>query len=154
MPHTFYGMDSDAVREKVKPVSEQFACIGSPQELFRVLLQCWSAETCAPRLRDGWSGEDPTRGQCSVTAFLAQDVFGGKVFGILREDGNYHCYNVVGDCVFDLTDEQFGGEKLDYSAGTEQQRETHFAREEKRLRYELLRGRLLAYCRKAEGSNV
>ena len=117
-------------------------------------MPCWSAETCAPRLRDGWSEADPTRGQCSVTAFLAQDVFGGKVFGILREGGNYHCYNVVGDCVFDLTDEQFGGEKLDYSSGVEQQRETHFAREEKRLRYELLRGRLLAYCRNAEGSNV
>ncbi len=153
MPHTFYGIEQDAVRA-VRPVSGAFAWIGSPQALFAVLLQCWSAETCAPRLRDGWSRENPTRGQCSVTAFLAQDIFGGKVFGILREGGNYHCYNIIGDCVFDLTDEQFGGEKLDYSSGTEQQRETHFAREEKRLRYELLRQRVLEYGRNTEENNV
>ncbi|MCQ2408733.1 MAG: hypothetical protein MJ065_09455 [Oscillospiraceae bacterium] len=153
MPHYFYGMELDAVRE-IRPVSEALAWIGSPQTLFAVLLQCWSAETCAPRLRDGWSKEDPTRGQCSVTAFLVQDIFGGKVFGVLREGGNYHCYNVIGDCVFDLTDEQFGGEKLDYTVGIEQQRETHFAREEKRLRYELLRQRVLGFCRKTEENNV
>lgn len=150
MPHQFYGMNSAAVRQ-IRPVSEQFACIRSPQELFAVLLQCWSAETCAPRLRSGWSEDNPTRGQCSVTAFLAQDVFGGKVFGILREGGNYHCCNVVGDCVFDLTNEQFGDEVLDYATGTEQQRAVHFAAEEKRQRYELLRERLLQYCRAAEG---
>ena len=81
-------------------------------------------------------------GQCSVTAFLAQDIFGGKVYGIQREGGNYHCYNVVGDCVFDLTSEQFGEEVLDYENNPEQFREVHFAKEEKRQRYEYLKARL------------
>ena len=56
--------------------------------------------------------------------------------------GNYHCYNVIGDCAFDLTSEQFGDEKLDYTDNPEQFREVHFAKEEKRLRYEFLKKRL------------
>ena len=58
--------------------------------------------------------ENMTLGQCSITAFLAQDIFGGDVYGVLRSGGNYHCYNVIGDCVFDLTSEQFGDEVLSY----------------------------------------
>ncbi len=41
--------------------------------------------------------------------FSCQDIFGGKVYGVLRPGGNYHCYNVIGDWRFDLTSEQFGG---------------------------------------------
>ena len=59
--------------------------------------------------------------------------------GILKPGGNYHCFNVVGDCVFDLTSEQFGGEALDYEDCPEQSREVHFAKAEKTARYELLR---------------
>ena len=84
----------------------------------------------------------PYWGQCSITAFLAQDIFGGEVYGILRPGGNYHCYNVVGKCVFDLTSEQFGDEVLSYEDNPIQSREVHFAKEEKRLRYEYLKERL------------
>ena len=44
--------------------------------------------------------------------------------------------------MFDLTSEQFGDEKLDYSDCPEQFREVHFAKEEKRLRYEELKRKL------------
>jgi hypothetical protein len=46
---------------------------------------------------------------------------------------------VVGDCCFDLTSEQFGEEVLSNQDNPEQFRETHFAKEEKRLRYENLK---------------
>ena len=82
-------------------------------------------------------------GQCSVTAFLMQDIFGGEVYGILRPGGNYHCFNVVGNCVFDLTSEQFGDEILDYSVCTKQSRDIHFASEEKRKRYEYLKAKVM-----------
>ena len=83
-----------------------------------------------------------TLGQCSITAFLVQDIFGGKVYGILRPGGNYHCYNVVGEAVFDLTSEQFGDEVLDYTDNPEQLREVHFAKAEKLERYEYLKAEL------------
>ena len=110
------------------------------------MAQVWCAETCAPRLRSGWTPENRTLGQCSITAFLAQDIFGGQVYGILRPGGNYHCYNVVDGHVFDLTSEQFGGEALCYEGNPEQSRQAHFAKEEKYRRYLLLKQRLREVC--------
>ncbi len=56
-----------------------------------------------------------TLGQCSITAFLAQDIFGGRVYRISnRMEEFISCYNVIRDCKFDLTSEQFGDEVLDY----------------------------------------
>lgn len=115
----------------------------TPRDLYDELLGIWCAETCAPRMREQWSEDNPTLGQCSITAFLVQDLFGGKVYGVPLGDGNFHCFNVVGDCTFDLTSEQFGDEALDYEHVVEQSRETHFAKEEKRQRYEYLRKQLL-----------
>lgn len=140
--YQFYGWE----QATVPAVSEEYAGIGTPQQLYDALCRVWCAETCAPRLRAQWHTEHPTWGQCSVTAFLAQDIFGGEVYGVLRPQGNYHCYNVVGDCVFDLTSEQFGDELLCYTGNPVQLRAEHFAKEEKRLRYELLRQRLKAFC--------
>jgi len=137
--YRFYGWEQATVPAQ----SGDYPGIGTPQQLYDVLAGgIWQADTCAPRLRDGWSEDNRTLGQCSITAFLVQDIFGGRVYGILRPGGNYHCYNVVDGHVFDLTSEQFGGEVLSYQDNPEQFRELHFAKEEKRLRYELLKARL------------
>ena len=137
--YRFYGWEQATVPAQ----SGDYPGIGTPQQLYDVLAGgIWQADTCAPRLRDGWSKDNRTLGQCSITAFLVQDIFGGRVYGILRPGGNYHCYNVVDGHVFDLTSEQFGGEVLSYQDNPEQFRELHFAKEEKRLRYELLKARL------------
>lgn len=136
--YEFYGWEHAIV----PAITEEYPGIHTPQDLYDALSEIWCADTCAPRMRESWSKEKKTLGQCSVTAFLAQDIFGGKVYGILRPSGNYHCYNVVGDCVFDLTSEQFGEEVLSYEDNLEQFREVHFAKEEKRLRYERLKEEL------------
>ncbi len=139
----FYGANAF-----VKPINAVYPNIDSPRDLYAALSELWCADTCAPRMRDRWSPENRTLGQCSITAFLAQDIFGGKVYGIPREGGrNFHCYNVTGDSIFDLTSEQFGDEALVYENNPEQFREVHFQKEEKRLRYELLKQRLSDYCK-------
>ena len=138
MGYAFYGWESAVVRA----VSEEYPGIATPQDLYDALQNIWCEYTCAPRLRDGWCEENKTLGQCSITAFLVQDIFGGEVYGILRPGGNYHCYNKVGESVFDLTSEQFGDEKLDYSDNPQQFREVHFAKEEKKERYEYLKKQL------------
>ena len=138
MSYNFYGWE----KALVKPVNNVYNGIDTPQNLYDALSEIWCSYTCAPRLRDNWSKENITLGQCSITAFLVQDIFGGKVYGILRPGGNYHCYNVIGDVVFDLTSEQFGDEKLDYTDNPEQFREVHFSKAEKYKRYEYLRAKL------------
>ena len=145
MGYRFYGWEG----ANVKPVNGKYSTVRDPRHLYDILSGIWCSYTCAPRMRDRWSEDNKTLGQCSITAFLAQDIFGGKVYGILRDGGNYHCYNVIGDCVFDLTSEQFGDEVLCYENDHEQLREVHFAKQEKKERYEYLRSKLDELCRKA-----
>ena len=133
--YSFYGWETADIKDERGL---------TPRDYYDLLSEIWCADTCAPRMRSDWSPENKTLGQCSITAFLLQDLYGGKVFGVPLGDCNYHCFNVVDDCVFDLTSEQFGDVRLDYEGCPEQFRETHFAKEEKRQRYEVLKKRLLA----------
>ncbi len=116
----------------------------TPRDYYDLLSDVWCAETCAPRMRGSWSPENKTLGQCSITAFLMQDIYGGKVYGVSLDNGSVHCFNKGCGRVFDLTSEQFGGIMLNYDVCREQFRETHFAKEEKRRRYEILKERLFA----------
>ena len=133
--YRFYGWETADVKD---------ARGRTPRDYYDILSRLWCSETCAPRMRADWSAENPTLGQCSITAFLMQDIYGGKVYGIPLEDGGFHCFNDVDGCVFDLTSEQFGDKALDYENCPEQFREVHFAKEEKRLRYERLKALLAA----------
>ncbi len=133
--YSFYGWESSEIHDENGL---------TPRDYYDILSEIWCEYTCAPRLREKWSAENKTLGQCSITAFLMQDIFGGKVYGILRPGGNYHCFNEAGGCIFDLTSEQFGDEKLNYADRKEQYRELHFASDEKRKRYEYLRSNLKA----------
>lgn len=137
--YKFYGREGADIKEKHGL---------TPRDCYDLLSGIWCADTCAPRMRSKWSPENKTLGQCSITAFLMQDLFGGKVYGVPLEDGNFHCFNVVGDCTFDLTSEQFGETKLDYTNCPEQLREVHFKKEEKRQRYECLKSRFFELLEK------
>ncbi len=141
--YCFYGWEG----ADVSPIDEKYNNIKDPRDLYDILSDLWSADTCAPRMRADWTEQNKTLGQCSITAFLVQDIFGGKVYGVELSDGNFHCYNVIGDCLFDLTSEQFGDEKLDYTNNPEQFREVHFAKEEKYRRYLKLKAGLDAVLR-------
>ena len=131
--YMFFGWESADIKDKHGL---------TPRDYYDLLSDIWCSETCAPRMRDRWSPENKTLGQCSITAFLMQDIYGGSVYGVPLDDGNYHCFNVADGCTFDLTSEQFGSIKLNYGGCPEQLRDTHFAKEEKRQRYELLKERL------------
>ena len=122
----------------------------TPRDFYDLLSKIWCEKTCAPRMRGDWSRENKTLGQCSITAFLMQDIYGGKVYGVPLGDGNFHCFNVARGCTFDLTSEQFGDKKLNYEGCPEQFREVHFAKEEKRQRYEYLKARLFTAIEEKE----
>ena len=144
-----YGFLGHETAAEVLPLGNSEYRLDSLLDLFDVLSDgIWRIETCAPRLRPDWSEANKTLGQCSITAFLVQDIFGGEVYGILRPGGNYHCYNVIGGKQYDLTIEQFGEEAgtLECDNSNPQSREVHFAKEEKHERYLLLK-RLLKEVR-------
>lgn len=136
----FYGSE----HSDLKPVNREYAFVGSLGGLYSLLMGCWRRETCAPRLREKWSEASPTCGQCSITAFLVQDIFGGEVYGVPNGDGSFHCFNVVGEAVFDLTSEQFD-HPIVYTTDFPQSREVHFAKTEKKERCETLKAALMQH---------
>ena len=142
MGYNFYNWENAIMKSS----NSDYYGIVTPQDMYDALSHIWCEYTCAPRLRNEWSKDNITLGQCSITAFLVQDIFGGQVFGVLRPGGNYHCYNVIDGVTFDLTSEQFGDEKLNYEDNPQQLREVHFAKQEKKERYEYLRDELKKYC--------
>lgn len=129
--YKFWGWENT---DKIRP-KEEFEKLGNPKDFYDLLCKIWCQYTCAPRMRDEWTIENQTMGQCSITAFLVQDIYGGQVYGVLRPGGNYHCYNEVDGIFFDLTSEQFGDEKLDYNNNPVQSRQEHFSKKEKYERY-------------------
>ncbi|MCM1191921.1 MAG: hypothetical protein NC123_05430 [Butyrivibrio sp.] len=140
MSGNFYGRQTAG---NVKAKNKLYKGIETPLDLYDALSGLWCADTCAPRMRHEWSEENKTLGQCSITAFLAQDIFGGEVYAMPTDNGGVHCYNVVEGYVFDLTSEQFGegAKTLCYEGNEIQDRESagHFGKEEKRRRYEYLK---------------
>ena len=143
MSYQFYGWQT----ADMAPIDARYSIIRNPRVLYDFLSSVWCAETCAPRMRMDWSEDNRTLGQCSITSFLVQDIFGGEVYGILRPGGNFHCYNVIGGARFDLTSEQFGEEAKDlvYDDQYLQKREIHFAKAEKKERYEVLKSLIGQY---------
>ena len=137
--YRFYGHENVA---NIHPVNSDYPSIHNPIDLYDALSHVWSVDTCAPRYRPEWSKENMTLGQCSISSFLIQDIFGGEVRGVALPEGGYHCFNIVGGVAFDLTSEQFGNQKLDYSNCPIQTREEHFASKEKYERYLLLKSGL------------
>lgn len=72
-------------------------------DLKKLFLNAWSKETCFPTLGESWTSENPTLGQCAVTALIINDLFGGTIF----KNNFNHYWNVIetGE-VIDLTEEQ------------------------------------------------
>ena len=139
MKYKFYGSNTPSI----KPVNPDFTKVKDQRHLYDLLSDIWCEYSCAPRYRKDWSKENKTLGQCSISSFLIQDIFGGKVYGVPLKEGGFHCYNVVDGIRFDLTSEQFGDEKLIYDDKYEQTREEHFASKEKYERYLYLKNTLL-----------
>ncbi|MDO4554259.1 MAG: hypothetical protein Q4B70_03835 [Lachnospiraceae bacterium] len=141
--NSFYGHEEAG---KVKAKNHIYPGIETPCDLYDTLSGIWCKSTCAPRMREEWTPENKTLGQCSITAFLAQDIFGGEVYGMTTKSGGIHCYNVVDGITFDLTSEQFGedAKNLVYCDNPVQDRESdyHFGKTEKKERYEYLKNRL------------
>lgn len=81
-------------------------------ELYERVRAAWDSATCDP-VDLPWSPDNPSRGQCGVTALVLHDHLGGDllVAEVLRDDGSrqgFHTWNRLPDGTeVDLTREQF-----------------------------------------------
>ena len=68
---SFYGRE----QATVPAITDEYPGIDNPVTLYERLKHIWCEYTCAPRLREEWSEENITLGQCSITAFLVKERY-------------------------------------------------------------------------------
>ena len=106
-------------------------------ELKQLLYESWEEKTCSPGLRKDWNKDNPSLGQCAITALIVNDLYGGKIMRCMASSGS-HYYNLVDSELVDLTVEQFLGEIPLYENGEERTREYLLSNEDTKIRYLLL----------------
>lgn len=72
----------------------------------------WSLETCDPTDAETWTPENPSLGQCAVTALVIHDLVGGQLLEaeVRKADGSrqgFHYWNRLPGLDIDLTRAQF-----------------------------------------------
>ena len=107
------------------------------EEIYKMLEKSWSLETCFPSGQNLWTKENPSFGQCAITALILNDLFGGKIMRCMWGN-NSHYYNFINDELVDFTKDQFIGETPDYKNGEERTREYLLSSEDTKKRYEIL----------------
>ena len=127
----------------------------SLNELFEVLLKAWIKETAYPSCQKDpqYNREnDPTYGQCAITATLVYDMFGGTIHRIRTPSGGTHCFNKLNDNYVDLTSEQFDlyGILVDYEKNRRMTRDYCFIKEETVARYKQLQRNIIYYLTQYE----
>lgn len=73
-----------------------------PDAVQRALRKSWSPATARK-----WTRQNPASGQCSVTALLVHELFGGDLLKTPLPEGD-HFYNWIGGQRYDFTEGQFG----------------------------------------------
>ena len=99
----FYGEEFATIKRK-KPGDARLQTLG---DLYEVLRKCWCKESAYPSCQTEWVPNDPTYGQCAITAMLVYDMFGGTIHRIKVDGGGTHYFNKVEGHYIDLTREQF-----------------------------------------------
>lgn len=87
------------------------------ETLGTVLAGAWGRDTCDPHDLDYWTPENPSRGQCGVTAMVVRELLGGElVLGEVFVDGTkvgHHWWNRLPDGNdLDFTADQFRPEEV------------------------------------------
>jgi hypothetical protein len=113
-----YVGDDLGYLQRLKPGNK---AINTLEDLFEVVRECWCSETAYPSCQEDWVPEDPTYGQCAITAMLVHDMFGGSIHRIWVDDNWTHYFNKVDGQYIDLTSEQFDlyNMHVDYEANEE-----------------------------------
>jgi hypothetical protein len=104
----------------------------------------WTAETAHPAYRDKWSPDNPSVGQCAVTALIVQELLGGDIYSC-KVGRSSHFVNIINDEIYDLTAEQFGGtNNIQYvnNSFKPKSRKSLLRNKDVCIRYELLKSRL------------
>ena len=103
----YYG---EEFGDEIKNISNEYLKIENLNSLFSILLNAWEKETLYPAAQNDsqYNKEnDPTYGQCAITAIIVYDLFGGTIHKIKVDGGGTHYFNKINGHYIDLTRDQF-----------------------------------------------
>lgn len=103
MKRRYYGEEYRQTQRK-KPGNPKLQTL---DDLYQVLRTAWCKETAYPSCQAEWVPNDPSYGQCAITAMLVYDMFGGSIHRIRVDGGGTHYFNKINGHYIDLTIEQF-----------------------------------------------
>ena len=102
---SYYG---SKYSKEIKRIGNKEHSINSLDCLFKILLEVWCKDTAYPSCQKDYDQEnDPTYGQCAITATLVHDMFGGTIHRIRVSGGGTHYFNQINGHYIDLTSDQF-----------------------------------------------
>lgn len=132
----YYGEEFGDIRRQ-KPGNPKLQTL---EDLFNILLECWSKETAYPSCQAEWVPNDPSYGQCAITAMLVYDMFGGTIHRIRVSGGGTHYFNKINGHYIDLTINQFDlyNIPVEYEPNEEMDRKYCGKNKDTQNRFELL----------------
>jgi len=114
------------------------------EKIKKCLNMVWTIDTCCPKYHVFWDKENnPSAGQCAVTALVVQDYFGGELWYCKHFK---HYWNRINGLEIDLTIHQF---PKDCEPCFDRIRSRNILLKEKNLRrrYELLKNLVYEYLK-------
>lgn len=147
---SFYGINEGTAIHSIDKNEEI-----TLNEFFETMLKSWVKESAYPSAQKDPQfnlENDPTYGQCAVTAMLVNKLFGGGIRKIHVSGGGTHYFNVINGQIFDLTRDQFDLYDLpiDYSSSTNVPTQYCGKNANTRARYDILEKNLIknkeVYC--------
>lgn len=132
----YYGEELGSVKRKKQGNSK----LETIDDLYNILRECWCKETAYPSCQAEWVPNDPSFGQCAITAMLVYDMFGGTIHRIRVDGGGTHYFNKINGQYLDLTIEQFDlyNIPVDYEPNEEMDRKYCGKNADTKRRFKLL----------------
>lgn len=142
---TYYGREYTGNIARADGKKHIISCV---DELFEILLKVWCKDTAYPSCQKDFDREnDPTYGQCAITATLVYDMFGGTIHKIRVSGGGTHYFNKIEGHYIDLTRDQFDlyNIPVNYDINEKVEREYCGKNADTKRRYQLLLYRIKQY---------
>lgn len=106
------------------------------------LKKAWCRATAHPSYQKNWTKNNPSYGQCCVTALLIQDLYGGNICECKVQNKRHYVNITPNGELLDFTAEQFGDEQITYSDMKQRTRASLLKSKSVKERYESLKTRL------------
>lgn len=118
----------------------------------RALQISWGKDTAYRKDTDNWTSENPAVGQCAISALLFNELFGGKIYSGISNNGVEHYWNRRFGIKVDLTKQQFP-HGVSFKEIRKWDRDELLATGNVRERYNILRARVMKNIANKNASN-